>query len=103
MLMYVTMVYGPIAAFVVEFFPTQIRYTSVSLPNHIGTAGSTACFRCWPLPWSPPRVISITACGIRLFVAIMTLVIGALFLRETKDRDIRSNVDYKLPTADINH
>jgi len=65
MVLYVTMVYGPIAAFLVEMFPTKIRYTSMSLPYHIGNGGSAACCHCSrPRLWRRPA-ISMPASGIR--------------------------------------
>ena len=54
-LIYVTMVYGPIAAFLVELFPTKIRYTSMSLPYHIGNGWFGASCPCWQRPsWPGP-------------------------------------------------
>ena len=87
-LIYVTMVYGPIAAFLVELFPTKIRYTSMSLPYHIGNGWFGGM-----LPLLATAVVAWTGniyAGLYypIGVAIMTLVIGTLFLRETKDRDI---------------
>jgi hypothetical protein len=92
MVIYVTMVYGPIAAFLVELFPTQIRYTSMSFPYHIGNG--------WFGGFLPLIVASITAATGNLYaglwypigVALMTLIVGVIFLRETKDRDLRSDV-----------
>jgi hypothetical protein len=65
MVIYVTMVYGPIAAFLVELFPTKIRYTSMSLPYHIGNGWFGGMLprprsRSWPRP-----AISTPASGIR--------------------------------------
>ena len=87
-LIYVTMVYGPIAAFLVELFPTKIRYTSMSLPYHIGNGWFGGM-----LPLLATAVVAWTGniyAGLYypIGVAIMSLVIGTLFLRETKDRDI---------------
>ena len=85
LMIYVTMVYGPIAAFLVELFPTRIRYTSMSLPYHIGN-GWFGGF----LPFTA-TFLSISYGNIYyglwypIIVATMTLVIGSLFLRETKD------------------
>ena len=84
----VTMVYGPIAAWLVELFPTRIRYTSMSLPYHIGNG--------WFGGFLPFIAFTIVAATGNIFsglwypigVAVMTLVIGSLFLRETKDVDI---------------
>jgi MFS family permease len=88
MLIYVTMVYGPIAAFLVELFPTRIRYTSMSLPYHIGNG--------WFGGMLPLLATAMVAASGDIYkglwypivVALMTVVIGALFLRETKDRRI---------------
>ena len=82
------MVYGPIAAWLVELFPTRIRYTSMSLPYHIGNG--------WFGGFLPFIAFTIVAATGNIFsglwypigVALMTLVIGTLFLRETKDVDI---------------
>jgi MFS family permease len=89
MLIYVTMVYGPIAAFLVELFPTQIRYTSMSLPYHIGngwfggmlpllaTAMVAAAGNIYQGLWYP------------IIVSIITVIIGTLFLHETTGVRIR--------------
>ncbi|RZI72235.1 MAG: MFS transporter, partial [Variovorax sp.] len=87
----VTMVYGPIAAMLVEMFPTRIRYTSMSLPYHIGNG--------WFGGLLPPISFAIVASTGNMFnglwypiiIAAMTLVIGTLFIRETKDVDIYAN------------
>jgi MFS family permease len=89
MLIYVTMVYGPIAAFLVELFPTQIRYTSMSLPYHIGNG--------WFGGMLPLLATAIVAkvgniyAGLwyPIIVSIMTVVIGVLFVREPKHVKIR--------------
>jgi MFS family permease len=86
LVIYVTMVYGPIAAWLVELFPARIRYTSMSLPYHIGNG--------WFGGFLPPVAFALVALtgnmyyGLRypIIVALMTVVIGALFLPETKDR-----------------
>jgi MFS family permease len=82
---FVTMVYGPIAAFLVEAFPAKIRYTSLSLPYHIGngwfggftpliaTAVTTRTGNIYAGLWYP------------IIVALITFVVGTLFLRESKD------------------
>jgi type II secretory pathway component PulF len=88
MLIYVTMVYGPIAAFLVELFPTKIRYTSMSLPYHIGNG--------WFGGMLPLLATAMVAASGDIYyglwypivVALMTFVIGMLFLRDNKDRDI---------------
>jgi hypothetical protein len=91
MLIYVTMVYGPIAAFLVELFPTRIRYTSMSLPYHIGNGWFGGM-----LPLLATAMVAATGdiyygLWYPIVVAVMTLVVGSLFLRETKDRDIHQD------------
>src|SRR5690606_20025030 len=84
----VTMVYGPIAAMLVELFTTRIRYTSMSLPYHIGNG--------WFGGLLPTTAFAIVASTGNMYnglwypiiIAAMTLVIGTLFIRETKDMDI---------------
>jgi len=91
MLIYVTMVYGPIAAFLVELFPTRIRYTSMSLPYHIGNGWFGGM-----LPLLATAMVAATGdiyygLWYPIIVALITLVVGTLFLRETKDRDIHQD------------
>ena len=91
MVIYVTMVYGPIAAFLVELFPVRIRYTSMSLPYHIGNGWFGGM-----LPLTATAMVAATGdiyfgLWYPIVVALMTLVIGALFLKEVKDRDISHN------------
>ena len=88
LVLYVTMVYGPIAAMLVELFPTRIRYTSMSLPYHIGNG------------WFGGLLPSITFAMVAqngnmyyglwypIIIAAVCFVIGLLFVRETKDVDI---------------
>lgn len=88
LVIYVTMVYGPIAAWLVELFPTQIRYTSMSLPYHIGNG--------WFGGFLPTIAFAMVVASGNIYqglwypiaIAAMTLVIGTLFLPETKDVDI---------------
>jgi len=88
MMIYVTMVYGPIAAFLVELFPTRIRYTSMSLPYHIGNG--------WFGGMLPLLATAIVASYGNIYaglwypiiVALLTAVIGFFFLKETKDVNI---------------
>jgi MFS family permease len=82
--LYVTMVYGPIAAFLVEYFPARIRYTSLSIPYHIGN-GWFGGF----LPLIAAATIAATGSLIAsliypITIAIVTLVVGGLFIRETR-------------------
>ena len=91
MVIYVTMVYGPIAAFLVEMFPTKIRYTSMSLPYHIGNGWFGGM-----LPLLATAVVAAQGdiyAGLwyPIIVAVMTLVIGTLFLRDTKGVDITTS------------
>jgi hypothetical protein len=91
LVIYVTMVYAPIAAMLVEMFPTRIRYTSMSLPYHIGNG--------WFGGFLPPITFAIVAATGSIYsglwypiaIAVITLVIGTLFVKETKDVDIRSD------------
>jgi MFS family permease len=88
MVIYVTMVYGPIAAFLVEMFPTKIRYTSMSLPYHIGNGWFGGM-----LPLLATAVVAATGniyngLWYPIIVAVMTLVIGLVFLRDTRGVDI---------------
>jgi MFS family permease len=84
----VTMVYGPIAAMLVEMFPTRIRYTSMSLPYHIGNG--------WFGGLMPTTAFAIVAQTGNMYnglwypiiIAGATVVIGGLFVKETKDNDI---------------
>jgi MFS family permease len=85
LVLYVTMVYGPIASWLVELFPARIRYTSMSLPYHIGNG--------WFGGFLPVTSFAIVAATGNIYnglwypvvVAVITVVIGGLFLRETKD------------------
>jgi hypothetical protein len=91
MVIYVTMVYGPIAAFLVELFPVRIRYTSMSLPYHIGNGWFGGM-----LPLTATAMVAATGdiyfgLWYPIVVAVMTLVIGTIFLRETRHRDIHHN------------
>jgi MFS family permease len=90
LVIFVTMVYGPIAAMLVEMFPTRIRYTSMSLPYHIGNG--------WFGGFLPPVAFAVVAATGNIYdglwypiiIAVITLVVGTLFLKDTKDRDINA-------------
>jgi hypothetical protein len=91
MVIYVTMVYGPIAAFLVEMFPTKIRYTSMSLPYHIGNGWFGGM-----LPLLATAVVAATGniyAGLwyPIGVAVMTLLVGFFFLRDTRGVDITTS------------
>jgi MFS family permease len=91
LVLYVTMVYGPIAAMLVELFPTRIRYTSMSLPYHIGNG--------WFGGFLPTTAFAMVAATGDIYyglwypivIALMTVVIGAIFLPETKDRRLQDD------------
>jgi len=88
LVIYVTMVYGPIAAMLVEMFPTRIRYTSMSLPYHIGNG--------WFGGFLPAISFAIVAAKGNIYsglwypviIALATFVIGMLFVGETKDSEV---------------
>ena len=88
LVIYVTMVYGPIAAMLVELFPTRIRYTSMSLPYHIGNG--------WFGGLLPTTAFALVALKGDIYfglwypivIAAATFIIGTLFIKETKDNDI---------------
>jgi MFS family permease len=116
-IVYVTMVYGPIAAFLVEFFPARIRYTSLSIPYHLGNGE----FGGW-LPFIQTGLVAATVVGAgfvpflgifdlrflnpsgnpngqlyagliyTITVAVITVIVGGLFIPETKDRKIWEEV-----------
>lgn len=99
MVLYVTMVYGPIAAFLVELFPTKIRYTSMSLPYHIGNGWFGGM-----LPLLATAVVAATGdiyAGLwyPIIVAVATFIIGLIFLRDTKDVDISSGSGVETQSA----
>jgi MFS family permease len=95
-MVYVTMVYGPIAAFLVELFPTRIRYTSMSLPYHLGNG--------WFGGFLPLIATAVTASDwaktnfgagaiytgllYPIAICVLTLIVGGLFVRETRDHKI---------------
>ena len=90
LVMFVTMVYGPIAAALVEMFPTSIRYTSMSLPYHIGNG--------WFGGFLPTTAFAMVAATGNIYfglwypvvVALVTVAVGFLFIRDRKDVDIHS-------------
>jgi hypothetical protein len=89
LVIFVTMVYGPIAAFLVELFPARIRYTSMSLPYHIGNG--------WFGGMLPLLATAMVAASGDIYyglwypivVAAMTFIVGSLTLKETKDHKVR--------------
>jgi MFS family permease len=99
MMIYVTMVYGPIAAFLVELFPARIRYTSMSLPYHIGNGWFGGM-----LPLLATAIVAkegniYSGLWYPVLVALMTFVIGAIFLRETRHVRIHDEHATAAPSA----
>ena len=88
LVLYVTMVYGPIAALLVELFPARIRYTSMSLPYHIGNG--------WFGGFLPTTAFAMVAATGDIYyglwypigIAVLTLVVGLLLLPETRGREV---------------
>jgi MFS family permease len=88
LVLYVTMVYGPIAAALVEMFPTRVRYTSMSLPYHIGNG--------WFGGFLPTTAFAMVAATGNIYyglwypvvVAVLTVIVGGLLIRDRKDVDI---------------
>ena len=104
-MIYVTMVYGPIAAFLVELFPTSIRYTSMSLPYHLGNG--------WFGGFLPLIATAVTASAwahdnfgsaarytgliYPIAVCLVTILVGGLYIRETKDHRIDTPIAIPRP------
>jgi hypothetical protein len=101
-MVYVCMVYGPVAAFLVELFPTKIRYTSMSLPYHLGngwfggflpliaTAVTTSA---WAKENFGAGAI-YTGLIYPITVCVVTLIVGGTFIRETKHHRIDTDVHH---------
>ncbi len=93
MVIFVTMVYGPIAAFLVELFPTKIRYTSMSLPYHIGNG--------WFGGLIPVLATALSLATKNLYaglifpitIALMTVVVGTLFVKDPTNVDLEADVE----------
>jgi MFS family permease len=99
-MVYVCMVYGPIAAFLVELFPTKIRYTSMSVPYHLGNG--------WFGGFLPLIATAVTASAwakstfgsnsiytgliYPIAVCVMTVIVSSLYIRETKDHKIEAEI-----------
>jgi hypothetical protein len=88
LVLFLTMAYGPVAAMLVEMFPTKIRYSSLSLPYHLGTG--------WFGGLTPTIAFAMVAYQGDIYyglwfpvvVSLATFIIGAIFIKETKDVDI---------------
>lgn len=98
-MVYVCMVYGPIAAFLVELFPTKIRYTSMSLPYHLGNGwfggflpliATAVTSSAWAKNTFGDGAI-YTGLIYPIAVCVLTLIVGSLFIRETRDHKIDSS------------
>ncbi|KFI31245.1 MFS transporter [Haematobacter massiliensis] len=91
----VTMVYGPIAAALVELFPTRIRYSGMSLPYHIGNGWFGGLLPATAFAISAQTGNIYSGLWYAIVVALMTVVIGAIFVPNTHKRDIFSDRDYQ--------
>ena len=87
----VTMVYAPIAALLVELFPTRIRYSSMSLPYHIGNGWFGGFLPAISTALVLDKGSIFAGLWYPVIIAAITLVIGTLFVPETKDVDIYAN------------
>ncbi|HEX9289351.1 MAG TPA: MFS transporter [Anaeromyxobacteraceae bacterium] len=97
MVIYVTMVYGPIAAFLVELFPARIRYTSMSLPYHIGNGWFGGM-----LPLLATAIVAkegniYSGLWYPIIVSVVTFVVGTFWLHETKN--VKIHAEHTLPAA----
>lgn len=90
LMIYVTMVYGPIAAMLVEMFPTRIRYTGMSLPYHIGNGWFGGLLPATAFAMSAAKGDIYYGLWYPIIIAGFSFVVGMIFLRETKDNDINA-------------
>ncbi|MCM2402171.1 MFS transporter [Rhizobium sp. S153] len=90
LMIYVTMVYGPIAAMLVEMFPTRIRYTGMSLPYHIGNGWFGGLLPATAFAMSAAKGDIYYGLWYPIVIAAFSFVVGMIFLRETKDNDINA-------------
>lgn len=98
---YVTMVYGPIAAFLVEYFPARIRYTSLSIPYHIGNGWFGGFLPLIAASLAVATGNPLAGLAYPIIVALITVVIGGLFIRETKNVRIWDEVGgHRTPAQD---
>ena len=99
LVVYVTLVYAPIAAWLVELFPTRIRYSGLSLPYHIGNGWFGGM-----LPLLATAIVAATGdiyAGLwyPIIVAVMTLIVGLVFLKDTKGVDITTGSGVSIQKA----
>ncbi|CAN5664864.1 MFS transporter [soil metagenome] len=98
---FVTMVYGPIAAFLVEYFPARIRYTSLSIPYHIGNGWFGGFLPLIAATLAAATGNPLAGLAYPIAIALMTVVIGGLYVRETKDVRIWDEVGgHRTPAQD---
>ena len=99
-MVYVCMVYGPIAAFLVELFPTRVRYTSMSLPYHLGNGwfggflpliATAVTASTWAKTTFGENAI-YTGLIYPIVICIITVIVGGLFIRETKDHQLETHI-----------
>lgn len=90
LVIYVTMVYGPIAAMLVEMFPTRIRYTGMSLPYHIGNGWFGGLLPAIVFAMSAAKGDIYYGLWYPIVIAVMSLIIGMIFLKETKNNDVHT-------------
>ena len=90
LVIYVTLVYAPIAAFLVELFPTRIRYTGMSLPYHIGNGWFGGLLPATVFALSAARGDIYYGLWYPIVVAAMSLVIGMLFVKDTLGTDLHA-------------
>jgi MFS family permease len=102
-MVYVCMVYGPIAAFLVELFPTQIRYTSMSVPYHLGNGwfggflpliATAVTASAWAKGALGPNAIYM-GLAYPIGICIITIIVGGIFIKETKDHHIDTQLHGK--------
>jgi MFS family permease len=97
---YVTMVYGPIAAFLVEYFPARIRYTSLSIPYHIGNGWFGGFLPLIAAALAAATGNPLAGLAYPIIVALMTVIVGGLFIRETRHVKIWDEVGGRDVAAD---
>ena len=92
MVIFVTMVYGPIAAFLVELFPTRIRYTSMSLPYHIGNGWFGGLIPVLATALVTATKVAYAGLIFPIGIALMTVVVGTLFVKDPTNVDLEADV-----------
>lgn len=91
-MIYVTLVYGPMAAYLVEMFPTRVRYTSMSLPYHLGNGVFGGMVPIIGLSLIQSTGNNLAGTYYPIGIAAICFIIGAIFLKETKNVDITADV-----------